>query len=94
MLNEVKTTAANLGKGVCVCGELSSDPINLIPLIGMGIREFSMPAPFIPRTKAFLEMLPADVARRAAWEVLEMGTSKEIKDFLTKILEQLNNGSS
>jgi len=91
VLNEVKTTAANLGKGVCVCGELSSDPINLIPLIGMGIREFSMPAPFIPRTKAFLEKLPADVARRAAWEILDMGTSKEIREHLESVLEELNS---
>lgn len=89
VLNEVKTTAANLGKGVCVCGELASDPINLIPLVGMGIREFSMPAPFIPLTKSFLEKLPTDVARRAAWEVLEMSTSQEIRAHLSGVIEDL-----
>ena len=93
VLNEVKTTAANLGKGVCVCGELSSDPINLIPLIGMGIREFSMPAPFIPRTKAFLEKLPADLARRALSDVLEMDTSQEIREHLGKVLEGVKSGN-
>ena len=89
VLNEVTTAAANLGKGVCVCGELSSEPLNLIPLIGMGIREFSMPAPFIPRTKAFLETLSIETARRSAWEVLEMDTSREIRGHLTKVLESL-----
>ena len=54
VLHDVAQTALQHGKGLCLCGEMASDPANLLLLVGMGIREFSMPAPFIPRTKAFL----------------------------------------
>ncbi len=93
VLNDVNSTAASLGKGVCVCGEMSSDPLNLIPMIGMGISEFSTPAPFIPRTKAFLKKLPMETARRAAWEVLEMDSAVEIRQYLKDLVAQINNQS-
>ena len=93
VLNDVNTTAASLGKGVCVCGEMSSDPLNLIPMIGMGISEFSTPAPFIPRTKAFLKKLPMETARRAAGEVMEMSSAVEIRQYLKDLVAQLNNQS-
>jgi phosphotransferase system enzyme I (PtsP) len=91
VLNDVNTTAANLGKGVCVCGEMSSDPINLIPMIGMGITEFSTPAPFIPRTKSFLKKLSMETARRAAWEVLEMDSATEIRQYLKDLVARLKS---
>jgi phosphotransferase system enzyme I (PtsP) len=94
VLNDVNTTASNLGKGVCVCGEMSSDPLNLIPMIGMGISEFSTPAPFIPRIKAFLKKLPMEVARRAAQEVLEMSSSVEIRQHLMDLVVQINSNKS
>jgi phosphotransferase system enzyme I (PtsP) len=90
VLNDVNTTASSLGKGVCVCGEMSSDPLNLIPMIGMGITEFSTPAPFIPRTKAFLKKLPMETARRAAWDVLEMDSATQIRQYLKDIVSRLN----
>ncbi len=90
VLNDVNATAASLGKGVCVCGEMSSDPINLIPMVGMGISEFSTPAPFIPRTKAFLKKLTMETARRAAGEVLQMDSAIEIRQYLKDLVARLN----
>jgi phosphotransferase system enzyme I (PtsP) len=89
VLNEVAEVAADQGKGLCLCGEMASDPLNFLVLVGMGIREFSMPAPFIPRTKALLRDLPADVARRAARKVLTMTDSARIRAHLVKVLGQI-----
>jgi len=91
VLHDVNTTAATLGKEVCVCGEMSSEPINLIPMIGMGISEFSTPAPFIPRTKAFLTKLSMERARQAARDVLEMDSAAEIRQYLKDLVTRINS---
>jgi phosphotransferase system enzyme I (PtsP) len=81
------------GKGLCLCGEMASDPMNFLLLIGMGIREFSMPAPFIPRTKAFLRNLDLKTARKAAREALLLTDSAAIRTLLNKALAKLEPAS-
>lgn len=39
------------GRPVCVCGEMASSPMGALLLIGLGVRELSMSATFIPRIK-------------------------------------------
>ena len=68
---------------------MATDPLNLLLLIGMGIREFSMPAPFIPRTKAFLRTLPLETATRAARAVLKMTDNAQIRSYLERKLKSL-----
>jgi phosphotransferase system enzyme I (PtsP) len=87
VLHEVTEVAHKEGKGLCLCGEMASDPLNLLVLVGMGIREFSMPAPFIPRTKAFLRDLSSKTARKAAREVLTLSDSAAIRAHLMKVLD-------
>ncbi len=92
VLYEVADSARTLGKGVCLCGEMASDPLNLILLVGMGIREFSMPAPFIPRTKAFLKGLSYELAQRAYAETHDMDSSQQIRDHLAETLAKIELG--
>jgi len=91
VLNKVNRTAEELGKGVCVCGEMSSDPANLLAMLGMGIREFSLPAPFIPRTKAFLQRVNLDTARQACQAVLELDSAADIRRHLKNIVAGIDN---
>ena len=86
VLKEVAAVAKELGKGLCLCGEMASDPLCFLLLIGLGIREFSMPAPFIPRTKALLATISARSARKVAREVAEMGESSQIRKSLSRLL--------
>jgi phosphotransferase system enzyme I (PtsP) len=88
-LDQVAATARQQGKGLCLCGEMASDPMNFLVLYGMGINEFSMPAPFIPRIKAFLRDFSSDVARRAAQEVLTMTESAKIRAHLVDVLKKI-----
>ena len=39
---------------VCVCGEMASDPLAALILVGMGIRRLSMSANLIPRVKELI----------------------------------------
>lgn len=86
---EVVAAANQYDKGICLCGEMATDPINLLVLLGMGLREFSMPAPYIPRTKAFLQSLPGSIINRAWEETSRLDTSSEIRDCLTRLLASI-----
>lgn len=92
VLADVTTAAQELGKGVCLCGEMGTDPLHLILLVGMGLREFSMPAPFIPRTKAFLQGLSSDLATRCFRDVLTLDSSSQIRDYLANALTEIELG--
>jgi phosphotransferase system enzyme I (PtsI) len=51
MLSRVVRAARKHDIPVCVCGEMASDPMASVLLIGMGIRRLSMSANLIPRIK-------------------------------------------
>jgi phosphotransferase system, enzyme I, PtsP len=93
VLHEVATLCHKEGKGLCLCGEMASDPLSLLLLIGFGIREFSMPAPFIPRTKAFLSTVSSRSAQRIARRALALDSSSLIRAFLQEELHKISNHS-
>ncbi len=92
VLYEVTDTALSMGKGVSLCGEMATDPLTLLLLIGMGLREFSMPAPFIPRTKAFLKGVSMEMACRRYTEIHSMDSSQQIRKHLAEVLEEVELG--
>jgi phosphoenolpyruvate-protein kinase (PTS system EI component) len=51
LLRTVVKAAKRYNRSVCVCGEMASDPLAALLLIGMGIRKLSMSANLIPRVK-------------------------------------------
>ena len=75
---------------VCLCGEMASDPMNFLVLYGMGINEFSMPAPFIPRIKTFLRKMSSDLAKRTTAEILTMSESAKIRSHVARVLKELS----
>ena len=92
VLYEVTSTAHSMGKGVSLCGEMATDPLTLLLLVGMGLREFSMSAPFIPRTKAFLKGVTQEVASRRFAEIHSMDSSTQIRHHLAGVLEEIELG--
>ncbi len=91
-LYEVTDTALSLGKGVCLCGEMATDPLNLLLLLGMGLREFSIPAPFIPRTKAFLKGVSLEMVQHRYTEIHNMDSSSKIRAHLAETLAEVELG--
>lgn len=87
VLHNVARIAQKQGKGLCLCGEMANDPLNLLALIGMGIREFSMAAPFIPRMKMMLSRISSLEAEKMGKRILKMGESSEIRACLTQLLK-------
>lgn len=89
VIRQVSAFAVGEGKGLCLCGEMVTEPMNFLVLIGMGIREFSMAAPSIPRVKEILGNVTTDQATRAADHVLQMSHSSGIRSYLNEILAEI-----
>jgi phosphotransferase system enzyme I (PtsI) len=58
------------GIGVSVCGEMASDPLSVVLLLGLGYRTLSVGPPAIPLVKWIIRTVPLSVASRAAQEAL------------------------
>ena len=86
VIREISEVANQEGVGVCLCGEMASDPLKFFSLLGLGIREFSIPAPFIPRIKAFLSGVDEGLAMQVGERILTMESSQEIRDYLQETI--------
>jgi phosphoenolpyruvate-protein phosphotransferase (PTS system enzyme I) len=72
------------GKEVSVCGEMASDPVSAILLLGMGLTILSMEPRHLLSIKDVIISTSKDAAVRAASQALTMTTAREIKEFITR----------
>lgn len=63
---------------VSVCGEIAGDPRYTALLLGMGVRDFSMAAPKLPRVKQRLRQIDSKAAIRRAQGVLDQWDERRI----------------
>jgi phosphoenolpyruvate-protein phosphotransferase (PTS system enzyme I) len=64
---------------VSVCGAMASDPLAVLLLCGMGIRDLSMEAAAIAEIKETLRRVTADECEALATECLQLGTAAEVE---------------
>jgi len=72
---------------ICLCGEMATDPACLLALVGMGIQQFSLSAPYIPKLKEFLSRIVASEAETLTRRILQEADGKTIRRLLD---EQIN----
>lgn len=77
------------GIEVGLCGEMSSEPLYIPVLLGVGIDELSMNPYSIPRVKSVIRKLDQDYCRNLAEQVLSMESGTEAEDFLKAELKEL-----
>ena len=70
-------------KPVTLCGEMAGRPRRFLPLIGMGLRRFSMSPAFVPSIKELVRRAQLDLAEEVANQVLNMKTVGEVRGYLT-----------
>ncbi|MBV1908248.1 MAG: phosphoenolpyruvate--protein phosphotransferase [Kangiellaceae bacterium] len=73
---------------VQVCGEMASDPLAAIVLVGLGYRELSMNAGDISRVKRALSRFTSYEMERLSHSVLQYETVEKIKSELILAMEQ------
>jgi phosphotransferase system, enzyme I, PtsP len=86
----VVRVANEAGKPVSLCGEMAADPICTLVLIGMGLRDMSMSAFFIPVIKRLIRSVDIVAAERVTAEALELGTVKQVKRHVFEVMRALD----
>jgi len=90
MVKNVIDAAHANGIWVGMCGEMASDELFALALIGMGLDEFSMPSLAIPQMKYMIRSVTEAEAKKIAQEALTLPTAKAVEAFLrTKVNEIL-----
>ena len=74
---------------VSVCGQMSSDPIFLPLLIGMGIREFSVTPHAIPELKEVIRNLTISKAESIAARAETLEVARDVENYLGGELKRL-----
>ena len=69
---------------VSVCGEMSSDPLFVMFLVGLGIEELSLSPRAIPRIKQIIRSFSFQDARKVAETALTLHNAREVTSFLLK----------
>ena len=81
-LRSVRQAAAAAGIPVSICGEMASEPLSAVLLMGLGFVELSVAPPALPLLKLVVRSVPASVAEEAAGRALDADTSEEVRDIL------------
>jgi len=76
--------AANLP--VSVCGEMASEPLSAVLLIGLGYDRLSVSPPALPLVKWVIRTVPEEAARSAAEEALGAAGPDEVSEALRRVV--------
>ena len=85
-LSLVREAAARAGISASVCGEMASDPVAIVLLIGLGYDRLSTAPPAIPLVKWVVRNLPLAAAREAAARALRATTAEQVQAGLRETL--------
>jgi phosphoenolpyruvate-protein phosphotransferase (PTS system enzyme I) len=81
-LQTICQAARNAGIPVGMCGEMASDPLYALVLLGLGFDELSMNPPSIPRVKEILRKVRKDEGEQLLAALLELSTGAECNQYL------------
>ncbi len=81
-IHDTVQAAKGAGKWVGMCGEMASDPLCTLVLLGLGLDDLSMGPFFIPVVKRIIRSVPYAAVRALARDVLGLATIKEVKGYL------------
>jgi signal transduction protein with GAF and PtsI domain len=82
----VRAAAARAGIPASVCGEMASDPVAIVLLIGLGYERLSTAPPAIPLVKWVVRNLPLAAARDAAARAVRATTADDVRAVLRETL--------
>ncbi|MCX5707576.1 MAG: phosphoenolpyruvate--protein phosphotransferase [Candidatus Omnitrophica bacterium] len=74
---------------VGMCGEMASDEVFTLVLLGLGLDEFSLSALAIPQIKYIIRSVTFEDAQAAAVQVLSLSTTKEVETFMRTKLKEI-----
>lgn len=83
-ISEVVNVARAADKSVGICGEMASDPLATVLLVGLGFDDLSLSPLFIPVVRKVLREVDYQTARQVARDVLQMASVQQVKGYLVE----------
>ncbi|HYL30858.1 MAG TPA: phosphoenolpyruvate--protein phosphotransferase [Gemmatimonadales bacterium] len=85
-LKQIMDVGASSGVPVSVCGEMASEGLSVVLLVGLGYRRLSVAPPALPLVKWAIRTVPEAAARHAAQEALRAPTADGVLDALRTVV--------
>ena len=85
LIHAVAAAAKKHGKPVSVCGEMASDPLQALLLIGLGIRNLSLQASALPLVRASIQKQSFVNIEALAREAMKMTRGDQVLELLQKV---------
>jgi phosphotransferase system enzyme I (PtsI) len=86
LLKQMKDAATARGIECGVCGEMASEPLTAVLLIGLGFTSLSVAPPTLHLIKWLIRRIPFEACRRAATEALEADSPADVDAILKQHL--------
>ncbi len=84
LIVNIAIVSTRLDTPLSICGEMASDPLAAVFLVGAGLRSLSMDAGAIPRVKETLRRISLDEAEDATAECVDLDTAEAVEQLLAK----------
>ncbi|MFQ6113221.1 MAG: phosphoenolpyruvate--protein phosphotransferase [bacterium] len=88
MIKHIIMAGHEQGVWVGLCGEMASDPLAALILLGLDLDEFSVSPMAVPEIKKIIRSTDHREAVRIANKVLEFEKATEVERFMTKVMRQ------
>ncbi|HEU5041951.1 MAG TPA: phosphoenolpyruvate--protein phosphotransferase [Gemmatimonadales bacterium] len=85
-LHQVATLGRAAGLPVSVCGEMASEALSAVLLVGLGYDRLSVSPPALTLVKWVIRTVPEAAARRAAEGALAAGSATEVTEVLRSVV--------
>lgn len=82
VLHDLAAQAMEVGKPLTVCGEVAADARRLPILVGLGIRDISVPVPLAGSIRARIDGLRAESCRRLAEQGITADSVQQVRTWL------------
>jgi phosphotransferase system enzyme I (PtsI) len=85
-LHRVVEVGKTAGLPVSVCGEMASEPLSAVLLLGLGYDRLSVSPPALPLVKWVIRTVPEESARRAATAALAAANAADVSRVLREVV--------
>jgi phosphotransferase system enzyme I (PtsI) len=89
ILNHIIRACTKHNKPVTLCGEMAGRSRCFLPLLGMGLRRFSMSPAFVPTIKELVRSSTLTIANQVAQRSLKLHTIQKVRTYLTRITRKV-----